>query len=82
MGISYSAPISKRFILIEDKYINIQHIKFAEVDKGLDTNGNFLNPVSIKVYLTEKEEPLYYSGENAQNLINFLTNESEAIIKE
>jgi hypothetical protein len=40
-----------------------------------------MNPISIQVYLIEREESLYYSGDNAQQLIDFLTNESEIIIK-
>jgi hypothetical protein len=82
MGISYSPQTSKRFILIENEYINIQYIKYAEVDKGLNTDGEFMNPISIEIYLAEREKPLYYSGANAQRLIDFLTNESELIIKQ
>jgi hypothetical protein len=75
MNIDLTQQISKRFVLIENKFINTQYIKYVEIDSGW-----IVGRVSVVIHFTSGDETLYFSGENAQQLIDFLSNESQAII--
>ncbi len=66
---------SNRFVLIENKFINIEQIKYVEVD-----SGGVIDHMSIEVHFTTGLESLCYSGKSAQQLITFLLGETQTVI--
>jgi hypothetical protein len=67
MSISY-APLN-RFISIDGIFISIQAIAYVKKHEDGD----------VEIFLIAEPKPLVFSGNNAENLIEFLESNSDSI---
>jgi hypothetical protein len=74
MNINSPPKSHPRFILLKNRFINLQYVKSVVVDRTIHDN------IAVSIY-REGEEPLLCLDEDAIKIIDFLTNEAELIIK-
>jgi hypothetical protein len=74
MNINSPSKLLPRFILLKNKFINLQYVKSVVVDRTIH------GEIAVSIY-RESEEPLLYTDEDAIEIIDFLMNQSDLVLK-
>jgi tRNA threonylcarbamoyladenosine modification (KEOPS) complex Cgi121 subunit len=74
MDINSSAKTHPRFILLKNRFINLQYVKSVVIERTIHDG------VAVSIY-REGDEPLICVDEDAIKIIEFLTDNAELTVK-